>query len=93
VVHNHHYIRVALRAAPGISSGPVAIVAHPLRPVRTGIKDALDTTPAVAIGIADRPWSVGDLMDAALAVAPPSPTETAPERRRQFRVIQGGKRD
>jgi IS1 family transposase len=55
------------------------------------VHETLETTPAVALGIADRPWSVGDLLDAALAVAPPEPTETAPDRRRLFRVINGGK--
>jgi hypothetical protein len=38
--------------------------------------------PAVALGIADRPWSIGDLLDAALAIEPPAPTETVPDRRR-----------
>jgi IS1 family transposase len=49
------------------------------------------TTPAMAIGIAAHVWSIGDLLDAALAVAPTDPTETAPDRRRRFRVIEGGK--
>ena len=49
------------------------------------------TTPAMAIGIADRVWSIGELLDAAIAVEPPAPTETAPDRRRQFRVIEGGR--
>lgn len=49
------------------------------------------TTPAMAIGIADRVWSIGDLIDAALATQPIDPVVTAPERRRQFRVIEGGK--
>jgi hypothetical protein len=40
----------------------------------------------VQLGIADRVWSLGDLIDAALAVASPDPTETAPERRRKFRL-------
>jgi hypothetical protein len=44
----------------------------------------------MAIGIAKQVWSIGDLLDAALAVAPTEPTETAPDRRRLFRVIQGG---
>jgi IS1 family transposase len=48
-------------------------------------------TPAMVLGLTDRPWSLGDLIDAALAVATPDPTETAPERRRKFRVIDGGK--
>jgi IS1 family transposase len=55
------------------------------------VHETLDRTPAVALGLADRPWSIGDLIDAALAVAPPAPTETAPDRRRGFRVIQGGR--
>lgn len=57
------------------------------------VHEAHRTTPAVALGMADRTWSIGDLLDAALAVEPPAPTETAPDRRRQFRVIDGGKRD
>jgi IS1 family transposase len=49
------------------------------------------TTPAIALGLTDRVWSIGELLDAALAVAPADPTETAPDRRRRFRVIDGGK--
>jgi hypothetical protein len=30
-------------------------------------------------------------IDAALSVAPAAPTETVPDRRRRFRVIDGGK--
>ena len=52
---------------------------------------ALRTTPAVALGITDRVWSIGDLLDAALATQPITPTTTAPDRRRRFRVIEGGK--
>jgi IS1 family transposase len=48
-------------------------------------------TPAMALGLTDHVWSIGELLDAALAVAPPAPTETAPDRRRKFRVIEGGK--
>ena len=55
------------------------------------VHETLSTTPAVAIGITDHAWSIGELLDAALTVAPPAPTETAPDRRRNFRVIQGGK--
>ena len=46
------------------------------------------TTPAMALGLTDHVWSFGELIDA----APPKPTPTAPDRRRQFRVIEGGKR-
>jgi hypothetical protein len=40
--------------------------------------------------MAEKIWSIGQLVDAALAVAPALPTETPPERRRKFVVIQGG---
>ncbi|MGM4963970.1 hypothetical protein AB7714_10725 [Tardiphaga sp. 1201_B9_N1_1] len=53
--------------------------------------EALRTTPAKAIGVADRAWSIAQLVDAALAVAPALPTETPPDRRRKFTVITGGK--
>ena len=49
------------------------------------------TTPAKAIGVADRAWTVAQLVDAALAVAPAMPTETPPDQRRKFKVIEGGK--
>jgi hypothetical protein len=49
------------------------------------------TAPAMALGLTDHVWSIGELIDAALKAVPPKPTPTAPERRRQFRVIQGGK--
>jgi hypothetical protein len=45
----------------------------------------------MALGITDHVWSIGDLLDAALTVAPRAPTETAPDLRRRFRVIEGGK--
>ena len=53
--------------------------------------EVLRTTPAVALGIADRAWSIGDLIDAALAIQPITPTTTAPDRRRRFKVIGGGR--
>lgn len=55
------------------------------------VHEALRTTPAVALGIADRVWTIGDLLDAALATQPIDPVVTPPEHRRKFRVIQGGK--
>lgn len=53
--------------------------------------EALRTTPAKALGVADRAWTVAQLVDAALAVAPALPTETPPDRRRKFTVIHGGR--
>jgi len=51
--------------------------------------EALKMTPAMALGITDHAWSVGELIDAALKAVPPVPTQTPTERRRRFRVIQG----
>jgi hypothetical protein len=53
--------------------------------------EALRTTPAKALGVADRAWSIAQLVDAALAAAPAMPTETPPDRRRKFIAIDGGK--
>ena len=55
------------------------------------VHEALRTTPAKAVGVADRTWSIAQLVDAALAVAPALPTETPPDRRRKFTVIEGGR--
>jgi hypothetical protein len=55
------------------------------------VHEALRTTPAKALGIADRAWTIGQLVDAALAVAPTMPTETPPDRGRKFVVIHGGR--
>ena len=55
------------------------------------IHESLRCTPAQAIGIADRVWSIADLLDAVLAIAPHGPVVTPPERRRQFKIIEGGK--
>ena len=55
------------------------------------VHEALRSTPAMALGIADRVWTIGDLLDAALATQPITPETTAPDRRKRFRVIEGGK--
>jgi IS1 family transposase len=57
------------------------------------VHETLRTTPAIAIGVADHVWSIGELLDAALATQPIDPVVTAPDRRRRFRVIEGGKSD
>ena len=49
----------------------------------------LRSTPAMALGIADRVWTVGNLLDAALAAQPITPAETPAKRRSRFKVIQG----
>jgi hypothetical protein len=60
-----------------------------MAPKLTCSPEALRTTPTAALSITDRVWSVGDLLDAALATLPGEPTTTAPQRRRRFRVIPG----
>ena len=53
------------------------------------VHESLRTTPAVALGIADRVWTLGDLLDAALATQPINPIDTPAKRRSRFKVIQG----
>ena len=56
------------------------------------VHESLLATPAMVLGIAKRPWSIGELIDAALATQPIAPVVTAPDRRRAFRVIEGGRK-
>jgi hypothetical protein len=51
--------------------------------------EALRMTPAMALGIADHAWTVGELIDAALKAVPAKPTPIPAQRRRSFLVIQG----
>jgi len=51
------------------------------------VHEALRTTPAVALGVADRVWTIGDLIDAVLPLEPNRPVRVT----RNFRVIEGGK--
>ena len=51
------------------------------------VHEALRTTPGVALGVVDRVWTIGDLIEATLAVEPNRPIRTT----RNFTVIEGGK--
>ncbi|HEX7924126.1 MAG TPA: hypothetical protein VF583_24420 [Bradyrhizobium sp.] len=51
------------------------------------VHDALRTEPAVALGIAERIWTIGDLLDAVLPLEPNRPVRVT----RNFIVIDGGK--
>jgi hypothetical protein len=62
----------------------ITIFAASMRPLRR--------TPAKALGVADRAWTIGNLIDAALATQPIAPVPTAPERRKAFTVIEGGRK-
>jgi IS1 family transposase len=55
------------------------------------VHESLRSAPAIVLGIADHVWSIGELIDAALATQSPAPVTTAPNRRKTFRVIEGGK--
>ena len=52
------------------------------------VHEALRTTPAVALGVADRVWTLGDLLDTVLALEPNRPVRV----KRNFTVIDGGKK-
>jgi hypothetical protein len=45
------------------------------------------TTPGVALGIVDKVWTIGELLDATLALEPNRPIRF----KRNFTVIEGGK--
>lgn len=52
------------------------------------VHEALRITPAMALGVTDHIWSIGELIDAALANAP-----SDRRRKRRFTVIEGGRVD
>jgi IS1 family transposase len=51
------------------------------------VHESLRTTPAVAIGVADHVWTIGDLIDSVLPLEPNRPVRV----KRNFTVIRGGK--
>jgi len=53
-------------------------------------RDDPRSTPAEALAFTDHPWSIGELLDAALATDHGAP-ENAPDQPRRFQVIEGGK--
>jgi IS1 family transposase len=55
------------------------------------VHESLRSTPAMALGVADRVWTIADLLDAAMATQPIDPIVTAPDRRKRFTVVDGGK--
>jgi hypothetical protein len=55
------------------------------------VHEALKATPAKALGVVDRTWAIGELIDAALATQSIAPAPSALERRKAFRVIEGGR--
>lgn len=54
------------------------------------VHESLKATPAMALGVAERVWTIAELVDAALATQPIAPKVTPPDMRRRFTVIQGG---
>jgi IS1 family transposase len=54
------------------------------------VHESLRSTPAMALGVADRAWTIEDLIEAALGTQPIAPETTGPDRRKRFRVIDGG---
>jgi IS1 family transposase len=54
------------------------------------VHEALRITPAMALGVADRVWSIGELVEAARAEKPAPLPPPRPAGRPVLRVIQGG---
>lgn len=55
------------------------------------VHESLRQTPAMALGVTERVWTIAELIEAALGTQPITPETTAPQRRKTFRVIEGGK--
>lgn len=55
------------------------------------VHESLKATPATALGLASRPWTIAELLDAALRTNPAAP-ENAPTERKRFTVIEGGRK-
>lgn len=53
--------------------------------------ESLLTTPAQSLGVTDHIWTIAELIEAALATQSITPETTAPDRRKRFKVIDGGK--
>jgi len=53
------------------------------------VHEAHRKTPAMALGIADHVWTIGELIENAMVRAPGEPRKV----HRRFTVIQGGRRD
>jgi hypothetical protein len=56
------------------------------------VHETMRKTPAMALGLTDHAWTVGELLAACLENAPREPRKHHGPRR-QFRVIEGGRRD
>jgi hypothetical protein len=52
------------------------------------VHESLRTTPAVMLGITDHVWSIGELLDTALAMS--KQEDGARRKRPRLRVIDGG---
>ncbi len=79
-------------------SHQAAVGLHVARYNLCRVHETVRTTPAMALGVSDHIWSIGELVDAALSAPVPAPTPTVPPapvrptpRGFQLRVIRGGK--
>jgi hypothetical protein len=55
------------------------------------VREALRITPAMALGVADQVWSIGELVEAALAEEPAPALPPRPPGGPLLRLIQGGR--
>jgi IS1 family transposase len=55
------------------------------------VHEATKMTPAMALGLTDRVWTIAELLEKAISLTSDAPTPSAPDRRKRFRVIEGGK--
>jgi len=83
------FSRLGLGFSKRIEQHAAAVALYVMHYNFVRLHESLRTTPAVALGVADRVWTLGDLLDAALATQPIKPEDTPAKRRARFKVIQG----
>jgi hypothetical protein len=92
---NFHFNRFATRLTNGFSkkldNHVAAVALYVAHYNLCRVHEALKTTPAKALGVVDCTWAIGELIDTALATQPINPIPTAPEMRKRFKVIEGGR--
>ncbi len=82
------FARLGLGFSKRIEQHAAAISLYVMHYNFVRVHESLRATPAVALGVADRVWTLGDLLDAALATQPINPIDTPAKRRSRFKVIQ-----
>jgi hypothetical protein len=75
--------RLAVKVSKKLENHAAAVALYVAHYNLCRVHETLRVTPAMALGVTDHIWTIGELIDAATAGQPP--------RKRPFTVIQGGR--